>query len=57
MKEKTIAQQLNIKTFPFEIKDEKGNVIYCEDQNQFWYKQEFDPNGNLIYFENSEMCM
>ena len=34
---KTIAQQLNIKEFPFEIKDENGNVIY------------YDSNNNVIY--------
>ena len=29
----TIAQQLKIKNFPFEIKDDKGNEIYYEDSN------------------------
>ena len=28
---KTIAQQLNIKEFPFRIKDKNGNQIYFED--------------------------
>ena len=27
----TIAKQLKIKEFPFEIKDSKGNQIYFED--------------------------
>jgi hypothetical protein len=50
---KTIAQQLKIKKFPFEIKDDNGNEIYREDSIGFWWKQEFDSNGNEIYHEDS----
>ena len=50
---KTIAQQLNITNFPFEIKDEKGNRVYYEDSNGYWAKRHFDEKGNRIYFENS----
>lgn len=50
---KTIAQQLNVKKFPFEIKDEKGNRIYHELSTGFWYKLEYDSEGNQIYSENS----
>ena len=50
---KTIAQQLNIKDFPFEIKDKNGNQIYHEFSDGYWYKKEYDSNGNEIYFENS----
>jgi hypothetical protein len=50
---KTIAQQLKIKEFPFEIKDSNGNRIYREDSNGYWFKREFDSNGNLINFEDS----
>ena len=50
---KTIAQQLNVKEFPFEIKDKNGNVIYFEDRTGFWVKSEYDSNGNVIYWENS----
>lgn len=49
---KTIAQQLNVKEFPFEINDKNGNRIYFEDSTGFWIKQEFDSNGNEIYFED-----
>ena len=28
---KTIAQQLNVTEFPFEIKDKNGNLTYFED--------------------------
>jgi hypothetical protein len=52
MKE-TIAQQLKIKDFPFEIKDENNNEIYWENSNRFWYKREFDENNNEIYYKNS----
>ena len=51
---KTIAKQLKIKNFPFEIKDSNGNLIYWEDSNGYWYKRELDSNGNLIYREDSD---
>jgi hypothetical protein len=50
---KTIAQQLNIKDFPFRIKDKNGNEIYYETSYGFWFKYEYDSNGNRIYFEDS----
>ena len=51
---KTIAQQLNVKDFPFEIKDKNGNEIYFEYSDGFWVKQEFDSNGKEIYYEDSD---
>lgn len=42
--EKTIAQQLGVTDFPFEIRDRDNRVIYFEDSNKFWY--------NLGYYEN-----
>ena len=49
----TIAQFLNVKEFPFYIKDKNGNVIYYEESTGYWFKCEFDSNGNVIYYENS----
>ena len=49
---KTIAQQLNIKTFPFRIEVD-GNEVYYEDSNGYWYKQEHQ-DGKEVYFENSD---
>lgn len=49
----TIAQQLKIKEFPFQIKDSNGNRIYCESSDGCWSKAEYNSNGNLIYYENS----
>lgn len=50
---KTIAEQLNVKEFPFEIKDKNNNLIYIENSNGYWCKREFDSNNNEIYWENS----
>jgi len=50
----TIAKQLKIKEFPFEIKDSNGNYIYFEDSNGNWYKREYDSKSNQIYWENSD---
>jgi hypothetical protein len=51
---KTIAQQLNVKEFPFEIRDSHGNQIYCEDSDGFWCKIEYDSQGYEIYYEDSD---
>jgi len=51
---KTIAQQLNIKDFPYIIKNKNGNQIYYENSDGYWWKQEFDQNGNQIYFKDSD---
>ena len=50
----TIAQQLKIKEFPFQIKDSNGKEIYCENSEGYWSKAEYDYNGKEIYYENSE---
>jgi len=51
---KTIAQQLKIKSFPFEIKDDNGKLIYHEDSNGFWIRCERDDRCNTTYFEDSD---
>ena len=53
MENKTIAQFLGIKDFPYEIKDNNGNTIYIEYSDGFWYKLEYDLNNNLSYYEQS----
>lgn len=50
----TIAQQLKITEFPFEIKDSKGNWIYFENSRGSWEKREYDSNGNTTYYENMD---
>jgi len=50
----TIAQSLNVKDFPFVIKDKNENVIYYEDSTGSWYKKEYDLDGNVIYFKVSD---
>jgi hypothetical protein len=50
----TIAQFLNVKDFPFEIKDKNGKEIYYENSSGLWNKWERDDKGNVIYSENSD---
>ena len=50
----TIAKQLKIKEFPFEIKDSNGNQIYWEKSNEYWVKREYDSEGKEIYYEDSD---
>lgn len=49
----TIAEQLNIKEFPFIIKDKNGRTTYCETRGRSWERHEYDSNGNITYYENS----
>ena len=37
----------------FMLYDAKGNVVYREDSNSWWTKQEFDDKGKEIYYEDS----
>jgi hypothetical protein len=50
----TIAQQLNITEFPFDIKNEEGRLIYTELSNGYWCKWEYEKDGKLIYTEDSD---
>jgi len=50
---KTIAQELNITEFPFQIEDSKGNLIYLECEDGFWYKCSRDLKGRVLYYEAS----
>jgi heme-degrading monooxygenase HmoA len=49
----TIAQQLNIKKFPFQIRDTHGKQIYLEDSNGYWIRREWDSRGKIIRWEDS----
>ena len=49
---KTIAEQLNIKTFPFTIKVD-GKQVYSETSYGYWCKSEYQ-DGELVYYENSD---
>ena len=51
---KTIAQQLNIKQFPFFIKDKNGNELYYEDSDVSWVKRQYDEESNRVYYEDSD---
>ena len=50
---KTIAKILNIKQFPFIIKDKNGNGLYSENSNGYWCKFEYNELGQEIYYEDS----
>ena len=50
---KTIAQQLNVTEFPFEIKNSQGKIIYFEKSNGYWHKSEYNSQRNVSYFEKS----
>jgi hypothetical protein len=49
----TIARQLGIKQFPFEIRDKQGNLIYKEKESGCWERREYNSQGELIFYEDS----
>jgi len=51
---KTIAQQLNIKNFPFIIKNEQGKDIYFESSDGSWRKREYNEQGKFLHYEDSD---
>ncbi len=54
--DKVFDQPLNIIYHhpKYSVYDINGNQIYFEDSsNGYWFKKEYDTNGNLIYIENS----
>ena len=49
--EPTIAKILNIKEFPFVVKDKNGRTIYSENIDGTWWRKEYE--GDLeVYFED-----
>lgn len=50
---KTIAEQLGITEFPFEIKDRDGRVIYREQEDRTWIKWVYDSKGEVLRSEDS----
>ncbi len=51
---KTIAQQLGVTDFPFEIRDKRGKLIYRERETGSWEKWEWDSEGRGLYYEDSD---
>jgi hypothetical protein len=54
MKTQTLAQFLNIRSFPHFINNDDGKPIYMENENGGWVKNEYDKDGYLIYTEFSD---
>ena len=50
---KTIATIIHNISFPLEIIDSRGYIIYYEDCDGFWLVGDYDESGNEIYHENS----
>jgi hypothetical protein len=51
---KTIAQELGVTDFPFDIKDERGNLIYLEFENKYWAKYKYDSKNREVYYQRSD---
>jgi len=55
MKKQTIAQRLKVKDFPFQIKDNKGNILYHEDSDGYWTESTYDSKGNELTFKKIQV--
>ena len=40
--------------YPIWLYDSNNNLIYCENSNRYWVKQEYDSNNNELYCEDSD---
>ena len=50
----TKAQQLGIKKFPYMEFNSFGKMTYYEGASGFWYKYDYNSNGDELYNENSD---
>jgi len=50
---KTIAQQLEVKNFPFIIKDDNDERIYYENSRGYWCKTKY-VDDIRVYYEDSD---
>jgi len=50
----TNAQILKVVYFPYQEFDERGNLVYYENDEQIWRKWEYDHSGNMVYREDSD---
>jgi hypothetical protein len=53
MKIEIITDRENVQ-FPIIIKDKKGNTIYRQYENGFWWESTYDDNNNVLTCKNSE---
>jgi hypothetical protein len=49
----TKAQELGITEFPYEEFDDAGNRTYYEDASGYWQKADYDSDGYLIDYEDT----
>ena len=46
------GKELDIK-YPIELFDDNGKRTYYEYSTGYWYKSEYDKDGNRAYYKNS----
>lgn len=52
MRMKSIGNIIHTKTFPLNIIDSRGDIVYFENIDGQWWKEKYD-NGHEIHFEDS----
>jgi hypothetical protein len=49
-----IIEQLTAEDFPIRLYDNRGNLLYIEDENGYWEKRKYDGDNNMIQYEDSD---
>ena len=50
---KTVAEALEIQDFPFEIRDQKGRIVYCENADRVWMRVTYHTKRGVASCWNS----
>lgn len=45
-----------MKILPIILRNKDNKIIYHEYEDGYWYRYEYDDNGNELYYENSKKC-
>jgi len=46
-----IIEQLTTEDFPIRLYDNRGNLLYIEDENGYWEKRKYNGDNKMIQYE------
>ena len=46
-----IIEQLTAEDFPIRLYDNRGNLLYIEDENGYWEKRKYNGDNKMIQYE------
>ena len=51
MENKTKARELGITKFPYREYNNRGNLLYIENENGYWEKRKYNGDNKMIQYE------